>query len=357
MAKDRRFTYLSFVLITALGLLIAITADVASPRAVEAADVGITPELLAAAKKEGQITYYSSADLPLANRLKAAFETQYGIKVSILRLSASLLFNRTVQEFDTGVNVADVFETTVVAHSVDMKSKGMLQPFTPASVGLYRSPAFFDPDHYWHAARIYLSSINYNKDLLKGDMVPKTWKDLTDPKYKDKVAQGHLKVSGTGAHLDYNLVKLYGWQYFEALRRNNILTLQSCAQNDLLSRGERLLILCDYSTVYTARLQNLPMIAGVLPQDGVFVIVGPTAVLAKAPHPNAAKAFVNWLLSPEGQTLYVQGGVMSPLDSPDVKYPTDFPDVKRLKLIETNQSDFRKWLPGGVEKFAELFGG
>ena len=48
---------------------------------------------------------------------------------------------------------------------------------------------------------------------------------------------------------------------------------------------------------------------------------------------------------------------MSALESPEVKDPADFPDLKRLKLIETDPNDFKKWLPGAIEKFSELFGG
>jgi len=245
----------------------------------------------------------------------------------------------------------------VVNHFLDMKAKGMLAPFTPATAGMLRSSKLYDSDHYWHAVKLELTSMNYNKDLLKGDAVPKTWKDLTDPKFKGKVVQGHIKSSGDTALIAYNLVKMYGWQYFEALRKNDVLTMQACTQNELVARGERLVMMCDYSQIETARTQKLPMIAGALPADGVFMLVGPVAVLAKAPHPDAARLLVNWLLSPAGQTIYVEGGDAASIDSPDVKLPPDFPDLKRYKLIDTDVVEFRQWLPSGTEKFVELFGG
>lgn len=346
------------LLIGITALVVFAIANVATITLAAAADVGITPELLAAAKKEGQATYYTSLELVNAIRLKAAFENKYGIKVNILRLSSSVVFNRAVQEFDVGINAADTLETSVVDHFVDLKAKNMLMPFTPASLNLFRSPKLYDSDHYWHGSKILLDSINYNKDLLKGDMVPKTWKDLTDPKYSGKVVQGHVKSSGTTLQLVYNLVRMYGWEYFEALRKNNILTLQTMPQAfELVARGERLIVMGEYTQLYTARAQNLLMFAGVLPQDGVIYVLCPVAVLAKAPHPNAAKVFVNWLLSPEGQTIYAEGGNATVLDSPEVKLPADFPNLKNYKLIDSDLNDFKKWLPGGIEKFAELFGG
>ncbi len=321
------------------------------------AESSITPAILAAAKAEGQVTYYTSADLVMANQLKAPFEAKYGIKVNILRLSSSLIFNRAMQEFDLGVNAADVVETSVMSHFIDMKTKGMLQPFKPDTVKLLRGPKLYDPENYWHAVKLELTSLNYNKDRLKGDAIPKTWKDLTDPKFKGKIVQGHIKSSGDTALIAYNLVKMYGWDYFKALQKNDILTMQACTQNELVARGERLIMMCDYSQVHTAQVQHLPMIDAVLPEDGVFMLAGPVAILAKAPHPNAAKVLVNWLLSPEGQSIYVAGGDAASIDSPDVKLPAGYPDLKKSKLIDTDINEFKKWLPDGTQKFTEIFGG
>ena len=367
--------------------LVAAIASLAPLSLAVAAD-GITPEILAAAKSEGQVTYYTSADLVLANKLKAAFEAKYGIKVNVLRQSSSTIFNRVNQEFDLGTNAADTVETSVMSHFVDMKAKKMLMPFTPETANLIRSPKLYDPEHYWHSVKLELTSMNYNTDKLKGNDVPKTWKDLLDPKYKGKVVQGHINYYGVPLNtaalhsfvfhvirrwrralqrrsqkgrmttlIAFNLVKMYGWEYFEALRKNDVLTLQACTQVELVARGERLIMMCDYSQLFTARAQNIPVIGAVLPQDGVFMLAGPEAILAKAPHPNAAKVFVNWLFSPEGQTIYVEGGDAASIDSPEVKLPADFPDLKKYKLIDTDIDEFRKWLPGGVEKFTELFGG
>lgn len=317
---------------------------------------GITPEEQAAAKKEGEATYYTAAATGHANKVKAEAEKALGIKVNLVRLSSSLLYNRTVKEFETNVHAADIVETSVIEHFVDMKSKGMLQPFTPTSITLYRSPEFYDAEHYWHASRIGLGAINYNKELIKGDMIPKTWKDLLDPKYKDKLVQGHIKASGTSAILDFFLVKMYGWEYLETLRKHNVLTHQSCDQANLLASGERLVLLCDHQVTAPAQAQGLP-IDTIFPSDGVFGQVGPIALLTKAPHPNAGKLFIDWLTSTVGQSVHTTGGILSPLDSPDVKYPPGFPDPKALKLIIPNPQEVGEWLPKAREKFSELFGG
>lgn len=330
MARQRG--YLSFLGLLALTLLaFGLLSGGGSPapdgaRAAFAAALpaGVTPEVQAAAKKEGQVNYYTTNDINFANKVKAAFEKKYEIKVNVLRMVSGVIFSRILQEFDTGINAADVIETAVVEQFIDMKAKGMLQAFAPASMNLYGRPGYYDAEHYWHGTRLATATINYNKDLLKGDMVPKTWKDLTDPKYKEKIVQGHPRTAGASAAIVYNVVKLYGWDYFEALKRNNVMTQQSCTQPNLLASGERLLVPCDYPGILLAQAQGLPF-AAVFPQDGVFLILAPAAVLAKAPHPNAAKLLLNWLTSVEGQNHYTEAGFLSTLNSPDVKYRADFP--------------------------------
>jgi len=337
-------------------VLFAVVAYVASVLLGSAVQGEITPEEKAAALKEKEVTYYTAAATGHATKVKAEAEKTLGIKVNLVRLSSGLVYNRAVKEFETGVHAADIIETSVIDHFVDMKKKGMLQPFTPTSIALYRTPEYYDHEHYWHASRLGLGAINYNQELVKGDMIPKTWKDLTNPKYKDKLVQGHIKASGTSAILDFFLVKLYGWEYFEGLRKNNILTHQSCDQANLLASGERLVDLCDNQMTAPAQEQGMP-IATVFPEDGVFVQVGPIALLAKAPHPHAGKLFIDWLTSPAGQTIHVTGGILSPLESPEVKYPPGFPDVKSLKLMIPDPKEVGEWLPGAREKFSELFGG
>lgn len=329
----------------------------ASPAAKAALQGGVTAEEKAAALREGQVTYYTARATGTAQRIGEAATKALGIKVNIVRLSSSLAYNRAVQEFDQGVNQTDVIDTSVIDHFVDMKKRGMLQPHTPASIDLYRSPGYYDSEHYWHASQIGLAVLNYNKDLVKGDMIPKTWKELADPKYKDKLFQGHIKASGTSAIIDFFLVKMYGWEYFEALRRNNILTQPSADGTNLLANGERLIALADHQVTAPAQQQGLP-IETVFPEDGVFAQVGPVALLAKAPHPNAGKLLIDWITSPAGQQIYVQGGTLSPIDSPEIKYPEPWGDLGKVKnIMVPDPKEVGDWLPDAREKFSDLFGG
>lgn len=335
-------------------LLAAVLGLVAS--SVARAEGGITPEEKAAAMKEGRVHYYTARATATAQEIGKAASEALGIKVVITRLSSSLNYNRAVQEFEQGVNNADVIDTSVVAHFYSMKEKGMLQPYVPANVALYRSPEYYDPEHYWHASQIGLGAIQYNTELVKGDMIPQTWKELADPKYKGKLVQGHIKASGTSAILDYHLVDLYGWEYFQKLRANDVMTQQSCDATNILASGERVIGLCDHQITAPAQTRGLP-IETVFPKDGVFGQLGPVALLAKAPHPNAGKLLIDWITSPEGQQIYVNGGVLSPIDSPAIKYPPQYPNPKEMKVLISNPNEVAAWLEEGREEFTKLFGG
>jgi iron(III) transport system substrate-binding protein len=343
------------ILAAAVLLLIAL---VAGPPAEAQMKPGVTAEERAAAKREGEVNYYSANATAHGTAMKEAAERALGIKVNFVRLSSGLLYTRVLKEFDTNIHTADVVESSVIAHYLDFKKRGILRPFVPSSLPLYRGKEYYDPEHYWHAGSVSLGAINYNTNAIKGDMIPMSWKDLLDAKYKNKVVQGHLKASGTTAVVTYHLVKLYGWEYFQALRDNNVLTQTSCDVLTILASGERVVAPCDYQMSGPAKAQNLP-IETVFPREGAFGYVRPVAVMAKAPHPNAAKLFAEWLLSPTGgQTVNVQhGGLTSPMDSPDIKYPDYFPGMGKIKVHVADPKEFEDWLPEGRRRFSELFGG
>ncbi len=315
---------------------------------------GATAEERAAAKREGQVTYYTARTTTTANTIARKASEALGIKVNIVRLASTLIFNRAVQEFDAGINAADVIDTSVTDHFVSMKKKGMLQPFTPASIAKFGKPDYYDPEHYWHASQIGLGAINYNPQLVKDP--PRSWKELTDPKYKDKLVQGHVKASGTSLLLDYWLVKLYGWDYFKGLQKNNIMTHQSCDQTNIVASGERVILMCDHQITVPAQTRTLP-VETVFPEDGVIAQIGGMGILKKAPHPNAAKLLVDWCLSPEGQQVYVDAGLMSAVNDPKIKYPNKYPHPNALKILVADPADVGRMLPELREKFSELFGG
>src|SRR5262249_51968614 len=126
---------------------------------------------------------------------------------------------------------------------------------------------------------------------------PKSWLDLLDPKWKGRIATGHPGFSGYMGIWALALKKLYGWEYFEKLEKNRPRIGRSGLDPlTNLNAGECAVACTPLSGALLSADKGNP-IAAHYPADGSVLCIGPAAVMAKAPHPNAARLFMEWLLS------------------------------------------------------------
>src|ERR1041384_2614942 len=176
----------------------ALVAGAYATRVVSAAPAaeGVTPALIEGAKKEGKVVYYTSIDLPVAEKIAKAFEAKYpGIAVRTERSGAERVFQRIGQEYSSKVYAVDVANSSDAAHFIAWKRDGWLAPYVPEDVGKY--PAEHrDADGLFATFRIYLSVIGYNTNLVKPADAPKSSADLLDPKWKGKIVKAHPGYSG-----------------------------------------------------------------------------------------------------------------------------------------------------------------
>src|SRR5215813_6657048 len=115
----------------------------------------ITPELVAAATKEGKLNFYTAMDLPVAEKLAKAFEAKYpGIAVRVERSGSERVFQRIAQEMGSGIRNVDIVNTADAAHVIAWKRNGWLAPFVPADVAAHWQPAYKDPDGAWITVRV-----------------------------------------------------------------------------------------------------------------------------------------------------------------------------------------------------------
>ena len=127
----------------------ALALSLGSARVVAAAPpaAGITPELIAAARKEGKVHYYTSVDLPMAERIAKEFEAKYpGIAVRVERTGAERLFQRIGQEFANRIHDADVVNSSDAAHFIVWKRNGVLAPYLPDNVARHYAAEHKDAD-------------------------------------------------------------------------------------------------------------------------------------------------------------------------------------------------------------------
>src|SRR3954454_2295565 len=147
----------------------------------------VTPQLIEAAKKEGKVVFYTSIDLPVAERLAKAFEAQYpGIAVRVERTGAERVLQRIGQEYSSRIYAVDVVNSSDAAHFIVWKREGILAPYLPEDVAKSYRAEEKDADGMHAGFRIGLSVIGCNTDLLKPEDRPKSFADLLDPKWKSK---------------------------------------------------------------------------------------------------------------------------------------------------------------------------
>ena len=283
-------------------------------RAVAPPAQAITPALVAAATKEGQITWYTSADLQLAERVGKAFEQKFpGIRARVERAGGERIFSRVAQEYASGLHVPDAVSTGDAAQFIAWKRSGLLAAYVPDDVAKDIPAAHRDPDGHYATVRSSLCVMAYNTQLVNSAEAPKSFADLLDPKWKGKIVKAHPSYSGTIMTSTYQMVRELGWSYLEKLAQQQLLQIQSATDTPKkVVLGERP-VMADgnESNVLLLKETGQP-IEVVYPVEGTPSIVQPSAIFEAAPHPNAARLFQNYLFTVEGQELFVNiGGLRS----------------------------------------------
>src|SRR5258705_13313048 len=267
----------------------------------------VTPALIEAAKKEGQVIYYTSTDLPVAEKLAKAFEAKYpGITVRVERSGGERIYQRIGQEYASNIHAVDVVNSSDAAHFIVWKRDGILAPYVPEDVALHYPPEHKDPDGLFASWRIWLCVIGYNTKLVKPEEAPKSFADLLDPKWSGKIVKGHPGYSGTIMTATFQISRDLGWEYFEKLARQKVMQVQSSADPPKkLALGERA-VMADGNEYNLFQLKEKgDPVEIVYPKEGTPLIIGPSGVPKDAPHPNAARLLQSFLFTVETQQLMV----------------------------------------------------
>ena len=209
-------------------------------------------------------------------------------------------------------------------------------------------------DGAWYAVRVCNMIIAYNADKLKAEDAPKNWTDLTDPKWKGKIAMPNPMLSGTAYVAVGALADKYGWEYFDKLKANGLRVEEgnSAIQNKLLTGEYAAAMILEENILKLANTKKEPLKV-IYPKDGVVQVPSPIAIFNTTKNPEGAKAMVDWWLSKEGQQAVVKGwmhsvrgDVKEPIGSVPTKGLTDGKiKVDWRKLADNNakiKEEFRK---------------
>jgi iron(III) transport system substrate-binding protein len=306
------------------------------------------------ARKEGTVVWYSSLGLSLAQKVCDTFNKKsLGVTCELNRDGSERIFQKLMQEASANLWIADVVHTSDISHFLDFKAKGMLARHVPAGAERFR-PEFKDPDGAYTVLRgtPYVIAVNTQK-VTRADM-PRRWKDLLDPKWKGKLVQAHPGYSGVVVTGMTGLLGAFGWDYYAALAKNNPLVVQSAEDPPMkISGGEAWVGSAGEYNFYRAAKKGNP-IEIIFPEEGVPFVSSANAVMAKAPHPNAARVFTDFLFAREAQQILADDGLYVPND--EVTYPAGKRPLRDIKLLPATPEEVLKRNEEIKARFRELFG-
>lgn len=310
-----------------------------------------------AAKAEGTLTWYTGQmDAEKAERLGKAFTARFpGVRVAVIRTTGQVAYQRLMLDIKNKTPQCDVFSTTDISHMPALKERKELTGYTPSNAaGMVPAFTALSDPGWWYVTNASRYFLLYNTDKIKPEDAPKKWTDLLLPKYKGRVAVGHPGFSGCTGSWALSLQKLYGWEFFEKLAKNNPRVGRSAVDPvTLMSAGEAVIGPASASTAYQALDRGNP-VQVVHPEDGLVVCVTPSGIPAAAPHPNAARLFLDWMLSEEYSKLMVADGTEAVRDG--VPMRPGVPLLSSQKVIPLTPDEIRKGVPELVERWRETFG-
>jgi iron(III) transport system substrate-binding protein len=284
------------------------------------------------AKQEKKAVWYTSIPLGTAQGLCNAFNAKkLGVECEVHRDGSGKLYSRWIQEAKSGIYTADVLHTSDLSHFIELKKLNALAAYRPRGTDKF-NPAFWEKENYWGVLRASVYQPAYNTNKVKAEDVPKSWKDFLDPKWQGKLVNAHPSYSGVVSEGLGVLVDLLGWDFLDKLAAQKPRIVQSSVDTvTYVVRGEAVLSAGGNSSeVYNAIKKGEP-IKAIYPVEGLPFIESPNAIMAKAPHPNAARVFTDWLFSTEAQQFMVNEGLYS--GDPNVKYPADQVPLGKIKLL------------------------
>ncbi|WP_246799613.1 ABC transporter substrate-binding protein [Bradyrhizobium sp. CCBAU 51753] len=330
-------------------LALASVASLALAPSAQAQEFG-SPELIAAAKAEGKLVYYTANFAEIEQQVIKAFNKRFPeIKIEMVRAPGGQLITRVKTEAAAGKLIADV---------VDHSDRALMQPleelfqdYAPPNAADYDPHALISPK-YW--PRITLAwSIAYNTELVKDP--PKSWMDLTKKQYDKLIGQVFAQSGGTTWTRIMFERQVLGEDYWAKQAATHPVLYPSGAPTaDALVRGEIAIAPLLYNVIYQKKKDGAPIEIFFAP-EGAPVNPYASGIPKTAAHPNAAKLFLNWCLSKEGQIFMIKelGNLTSLKEVP--AYPEGF-DPKVVKLWYPDFGEYVKLHAAWVADWDKTYG-
>lgn len=260
------------------------------------------------AKEEGTLVWYSGSDPGAAEQVKEAFTEKYGIEVENVRLSSGPLVQRFKSEVSAGAPSADVILTVDKAFFDEADKEEWITPLKSEQAVLPEIAEWSDdemanPSSMIVAYNVFVGS--YNTEVV-GDFEPKTWKDLLDPRLKGKLIVSDPRNSTAWASF-FNMVLHdpdLGESYLKGLAAQNPRVVDTLTGVQLLGAGEGGALIGSPQVSLAPLLDKGAPIKSFVFQEPAILSPHFQAAVTDAQHPNAARLFIAYMASEEGQRIY-----------------------------------------------------
>lgn len=282
--------------------------------------------LLGVGQKEN-VLIYTSCPTEIMSAIEQDFEAQNpNINLDVYRSGTGTVTAKIATELEAGGIQADLIWVADYSYYEGLIAQGLLYPYqSPLAAGL--PAALVQKDGYYYGARLFAMVIAYNSMYVTTP--PTKWTDLLLPEWADQVVTGNPQYSGSNVVTGTALGMKYGISYFEGLRENGCTVVQGNSQAAAeVSSGAYLIGFTLDNMVRDLKRSGSP-IELVYPEDGAVLLPSPIAIIQSTEHLDAAKAFVDYVLSAKGQQALVDYGAYIPIRD-DVTPPAGAPTLAEL---------------------------
>ena len=288
---------------------------------------------VAKAEAEGEVVVYATDPEAAELKVLAAFNSMFPkIKTNYVRLQAGALYAKVSAERQARTYLVDALQMSDMGMVLDFQKKGGYVRYVSPEMTGFKPEYKSQPEGLWTWGALTPAGIAYNPTVVPPDQAPKGWEDAVDPKWTDSVS---VKVSNSGLqHVAwYELKRIYGddyWKKFAALEPR---AFDSYVQqyDRLVNQQDKIIHTAQYSGYLEWKAKGAP-VAFVTPEGGMPATAETWGLVAGGPHPNAARLFLDWFLSPVGQKA---NGDFLYLHSPraDAPAPPGGVPITEIKLL------------------------
>ena len=323
-------------------LRLASVAPLASVRRAHAQGPGDAEwkKVVDAARKEGKVSMYTGAvGSPALPKIAAAFEAKHGVRLDVLEVRASELRERVRTEQTSGKVIGDVSHNGSTSTGLQL-AEGTFQPHG-ALPNAKRPVAPFAADDVRVPIYVIPYGILVNTDMVKPADEPKSWKDLAHPRWKGKILSDDVRALGGGAVFFMVTFQKLGRDFHDKLAEQQPHMNRELRGNyPRVARGEYP-VYVPFTVPDVLDLKGLP-VKLIVPAEGCPYVRFDGAIFKGAPHPNAARLLVDFLLGDEVQLIYANLGFVTVVGGLDARIAPEARAFTQVKLLGTTDSKLQE---------------